>query len=157
VKVPTEFVSDSSGHVTTQQAWAMYVRRRWPTNTVKASMSEWGLTEGQAKGLLYGNASQSTIEAIDHHPRGGMGLALHIQEIKFQTLIADWLEEERERRAHEHRQQEAKDARLAQMARHLGSVLHLVPGRAVERDLCGTEEPRSFAGRVGDQPDRRPE
>lgn len=101
-------------------------------------MAEWNLTEGEAKGLLSGQASQTTIDKILDHPRGGFRLGLQVLEIRMQTALTSFVQTERERIAHERREQEERDAALARMAHDLPAVLGLGARRpgpgAVRRD-----------------------
>lgn len=78
----------------TKEAYAEVARRRWPVNTVKSAMVEWGLTDGEAKGLVYGHASQSTIDKILEHPRGGFGVGLEALEIKSALKFEEFLSQE---------------------------------------------------------------
>ena len=153
VEVSTENVSKSSERMTTKRAWAIYARRRWPKNAVNLAQCEWDLTEGEAKGLVYGHASQATIDKIIDHRRGGMGLALHILEIRCRTKLAQLISDERERLADERRRQEQADAALASMDRDWAAVLRLGSRPAVGR----SREPASFARpedrRMGDGSD----
>lgn len=153
VEVPTEYVSRSSERMTTQRALAFYVRRRWPQNGVKAVQAEWDLTEGQAKGVVYGHASQASIEDIFDHKRGGMGLALHLLEIRFRMRLGHFITREIERLADECHKQQERLSSLAAMGRDWGAVLSLGSGGAVGADrqhppVAGPEDRR-----MGDWPD----
>lgn len=116
-------VKSSDARLSTKNAWALYARRRWPTNGVKAAMLEWGLTLGEAKGLFAATVSQTTIDKILDHRRGGFGLGLLILEIRMQTSLQAWIHSERERLAHEAARQAADAAALDEMARHLPARL----------------------------------
>lgn len=126
-----------------KEAWAAYVRRRWPTNTQAMCEREWDLTPGRANGLVWANVTLPTIDHILHHPRSGPLLALEIEAIRFGLSIEAFLErtaqQEREAIANERRQFEAREARVAQ-----------IEALAAER--------RSFGGEVAwnpSLPDRR--
>lgn len=55
----------SAARFTTGNAWAKHVRNRWPVNTLAEMLREWPrLSEGQARGVIYGHASTGAIEAI---------------------------------------------------------------------------------------------
>ena len=71
---PNEFSGFSNSDFGVENALARIVRRRWPTNTLCYIMAEWGLTKGQAQGVLYATASRSTINVIIKHKRGGLRL-----------------------------------------------------------------------------------
>lgn len=156
-EISSDFAVKSSARLSTKNAWALYARRLWPTNGVKAAMAEWDLTEGEAKGLFAAQISQPTIDKIYDHPRGGMRIALLITEIRFQTALRGWLSTETERLNDEAARAAADAAALAAMAGYLPSALGL---GAVGVDRLGAgrgggrREVRSF---VGDRPDRRPE
>jgi hypothetical protein len=57
---------------------AKICRRRWPTNSLDHIAAEWGLTVGEARGVLYAQASRSTLNKIMKHRRGGLSLWLEI-------------------------------------------------------------------------------
>jgi hypothetical protein len=120
----SEFVVRSSGvKLTTKNAWALYVRRRWKDgNGVKCAMAEWNLTEGEAKGLFAGQISQPTIEKINDHPRGGMRLSALIHEIRFQTAWTAFFQSEAERIAREAEEQRKTASRIYSLSRRLGSL-----------------------------------
>lgn len=125
-EISSDFVLKSSvARLSTKNAWALYARRRWPVNGVKCAMAEWGLTEGEAKGLFAAQISQPTIDKIIDHPRGGFGLGLLILEIRTQTALRSWVHSERERLAHESEQHAAAADALAAMARDLPARLGL--------------------------------
>lgn len=106
----------SAVKLSTKNAWSHYASRRWPQNTVKAVMMEWDLTDGEARGLVYGQASQPTIDKILDHPRGGFALGLLILEIRTQTALRDWIHTEQERSAHEAERHARNAAALREMA-----------------------------------------
>lgn len=150
-EISSEFVVKSSvTRLSTKNAWALYARRRWPSNGVKFAMAEWGLTEGEAKGLFAGQISQPTIDKIIDHPRGGFGLGLLILEIRTQTALRAWVQTEKDRLAHESQQAAADADALGQMARHLPAVLGLVPSGPSGLDRRGRGERRSLRGELGD-------
>lgn len=144
MKISDEFVVKSTTRLSTKNAWALYVRRRWPQNTVKLATAEWSLTDGEARGLVFAQASQSTIDKIFDHPRGGMGLALLIIEIRFQTGLKAWAQSQQERSADAARKHEEDAAALGEMARRLPPALGLVPGGAGGVDRRQLRERRSF-------------
>lgn len=82
---------------------ARYVRRRWPQLTVAAVSAEWGLSEGEARGVVYASASQPVIDKILKHKRGGWMLLLDIAAEVIGQDLADHLETERERHAERQR------------------------------------------------------
>lgn len=146
-EISSDFVVKSSGaRLSTKNAWALYARRRWPANGVKLAMAEWGLTEGEAKGLVAAQVSQPTIDKIIDHKRGGFGLGLLILEIRTQTALKAWVQSEQERSANA-AERHAKDAAaLAEMARHLPAVVGLGSPGADRSDRRGCGERRSFRG-----------
>lgn len=126
-EVSTDFVVKKAAlPLSTKNAWALYARRRWPHNGVKAAMAEWDLmSEGQARGLFAAQISQGTIDHILDHPNGGFGLGLVILEIRTQTGLAAWVSSERKRLADEAERQNANAAALGEMARDLTACLRL--------------------------------
>lgn len=142
-----EFCTRSAVKLSTQNAWALYVRRRWPANTIKAAMAEWGLSDGEARGLVYGSAGHATLDKILDHKRGGFGLALLILEIRMQLSLRDWIETEQERLTHD-------AERAADEARTLGLMASRLPTpaggpaaddrRAADRETGSGHEARSF-------------
>lgn len=93
-KIPSKSVAKSAVRLSTKNAWAQYARRRWPANGVKLAVIEWDLTEGEAKGLIFAQASQTTIDKILDHPRGGFRLGLKILEIRLSTRLQDFINDE---------------------------------------------------------------
>jgi hypothetical protein len=49
----------------TKDAMADYFRHRWPSNTAKMGAREFGLTLDQARSVVAGRASQTTIDQIE--------------------------------------------------------------------------------------------
>lgn len=130
----------SAAKLTTKNAWAQYVRRRWPANCIKHVMAEWGLTDGEARGVVFAQASQASIDKILDHPKGGFALGLTILEIRMQTRLKAWVQSEQERLTHEANRNAALAADLAAMAAGLPADLGVGAGR--RRRLA--TEPRSF-------------
>jgi len=118
-EISSKYVSESSERLTTKNAWAMYARRRWPNNGVKGSMAEWSLTEGEAKGLIYAQISQPTIDKILDHPNGGFGLGLLILTIKTKTRLENYIEQQAREANCEKRTFEAEEHRLDDMQARL--------------------------------------
>ena len=91
----------SVARLSTKNAWAKYVRNRWPNNALKGAMAEWNLTEGQARGVVYAQISQSTIDVILERedlrrPAGGFALGLVILAIKTATSLENYIAAEAE-------------------------------------------------------------
>lgn len=129
-EISSGYVRKSSPDQTTKDAWAQLVRRRFHgQNLVKRCMADWELTEGQARGLVYAQATQPTIDhIIKRDPIEGFALSLEITT----TVTGVRLEEYFEHKAKESRrgiaEWEAEERRLETLA-------------ALDR------ERRSFAGR----------
>lgn len=130
VKISEGFVPLSAS-LPTKQAWASYARGRWPENAVGYAQKEWDLTPGKARGLVYGQITQGTIDDIRRHPRGGLGVILTVEAIAFgvgvDDLLQRFIETERARIEGVRRKQEERDATLASMARRI-AVLSGVGG-----------------------------
>lgn len=122
MQISSDYGAQSSERLSTKNAWALYVRRRWITGGVKAAMREWDLTEGEAKGLFAAQVSQPTIDKIIEHRRGGFALGLLILQIKTQTSISSFIEE---RRRHEREEYERIDRGLRKMAADLPAIFGL--------------------------------
>lgn len=130
-------ISDKSfADFTTKNAWAKYVRNRWRTNTVCEVQREWGLTDGEARGVVYAQASQPTIDKIKRSRRGGPLLALQVEALfwgeTLEGLLTRALEQERGRIANARAEQDAQEARLVAMARRVRVGLSLASGGAVD-------------------------
>lgn len=100
-KIPNDFCRNSDFGI--ENALAKIARRRWPTNSLDHIASEWGLTTGEARGVLYASASRSTLNKIMKHRRGGLGLWLEVvAEVtgeRLDTYITRQAEEARRERA----------------------------------------------------------
>lgn len=120
----------SAPDLSTKNAWAQLVRRRfYGQNLVKAVAREWNLTERQARGLVYAEVSQNTIDAVlKHDPIEGFALSLEIAAIITGVRLEAFLEHK------------AREAALAKSE-----------WEAAERDLeamrARTAELRAFARR----------
>lgn len=62
----------------TRDALADYCRRRWQAGTAKAAAREWDLSTDEGRGVVAGRASQTTIDKIIKHPRGGWAVLLPV-------------------------------------------------------------------------------
>ena len=82
--------TESAERVDTKTAWAKYVRNRWPQNVVCEVQREWGLSDGEARGLVYATVSQRTIDKIRSHGRGGLLILLEVEALAW-GLNADQL------------------------------------------------------------------
>jgi len=122
MEISSKSVTKSSEAFTTKNAWARYVRRRWGENALKKSMIEWDLTEGRARGLLYANVTQSTIDQILDHPNGGFALGLEILVIKTGLSLEGYIEQQAGEAAHERARIEAKERALASLQTRLGRL-----------------------------------
>lgn len=104
-----------------------YVRRR--AMSIKDIQREWNLTDGEARGVLYGQASRATLRKIVKAGGWEIGLALLTGVIghDLQTHVT----QTKRMRDAERRKEEERDQRLVEMARDLRSVADLaVGGRA---------------------------
>lgn len=98
LEISSKSIGKSSFRLSTKNAWAKYVRNRWRTNTLNAIQAEWDLTEGEARGVLYAQASQSTIDKIldredERRPLGGFRLGLAILEIRTGTFLERYIDQ----------------------------------------------------------------
>jgi hypothetical protein len=95
-----------------ENALAGIVRRRWPSATTDNVAAEWGLTEGEAKGVTYATVSRTTLNKILKHHRGGLGLWLEIIAEVTGERLDSYLTREAERARHERATWEAEERRL---------------------------------------------
>jgi hypothetical protein len=114
VQISSNSVRQSSRSVglSSKAAWAKYVASRWKTNRVGSVQTEWDLTEGEAKGLCYGQASQATIDKIKLHKRGGWAVSLAVDAILLGQPLEHFIQSEAERARHEREQWEARERSL---------------------------------------------
>ncbi len=61
-----------------REALSTYARQTWPTNTAKNAAREWGLSLDEARGIVAGRASQTTIDKVYKHPNGGWRVILPV-------------------------------------------------------------------------------
>ena len=127
-------IRTSSYRLTTKNAWAKHVRARWPQNTLAEIQREWDLTEGEARGLLYAQASQPTIDKCLDHPNGGFRLGLLILCLRMQTTLEDYIETV-EREAENDRVRAAARERHARSLRHRLAGAEGRPGEAFEAEV----------------------
>ncbi|HWE98860.1 MAG TPA: hypothetical protein VG248_03600 [Caulobacteraceae bacterium] len=97
----------------TANGLARYVRRRFPTKTIPEVMALWELTEGQAKGVVYAQASRTVVDKIKRHRRGGWRVMLEVDAAVIGSTVEDWLETEHQRIAHDRARLEADQRRLS--------------------------------------------
>lgn len=109
-----------------ENALAAHVRGRWPTNTLAHIEREWGLTTGEARGVLYAQASRSTLNKI-LRPRSA-GLMARIKAFRLGLVLLgalsgitfdQFLQHEQERLRDERRQAEARDRCLGEVVTYL--------------------------------------
>ena len=103
---------------------ASYVRRKGMS--IKAIQNEWGLTDGEARGVMYASASRSTIRKIIKSKNGGWSLGLMLLHGVIGHDLATHIERTR---AHERSQYERMDAGLRKMAADLPAVVGVVDTR----------------------------
>lgn len=107
-EIPSDLIPKSSFRLSTKNAWAKYVRNRWPQNTLSAIQCEWDLMEGEARGVLYASASQRTIDKILDTDPDGFGLGLTILELRLGMTVAAYFAADAERARHDREQAEAR-------------------------------------------------
>lgn len=137
VEISSKSIRKSSSRLGTKNAWAKYVRNRWRTNTLAMIQAEWDLTEGEARGVLYAQASQSTIDKIidredERRPFGGFRLGLVILEIRTQTQLEDFIVHQGQEAARESARWEAEQRRLAILEARVSGSHRLVGGADIQ-------------------------
>lgn len=96
---------------------ASYVRRR--SMSIKDIQNEWGLTDGEARGVMYASASRATIRKVLKHPRGGWSVGLMLLTGVIGHDLSEHIEQ---RRIHEREQYKTMERRLREMAADLTAV-----------------------------------
>jgi len=99
---------------------ASYVRRRGMS--IKAIQNEWNLTDGEARGVMYAQASRSTLRKIIKSKNGGWSLGLMLLHGVIGHDLAEHIER---KRADERKHYERMDAGLRKMAADIPAVLGL--------------------------------
>jgi hypothetical protein len=98
-----------------ENALAGIVRRRWPSATTDNVSAEWGLSAGEAKGVVYATASRTTLNKIMKHRRGGMGLWLEIIAEVTGERLDSYIQRQAEEAVRERTRWEAEEQRLSRM------------------------------------------
>lgn len=80
-----------------ESALAAIVRRRWPHGTIENVAAEWDLTEGRSRGVVYGQASLTTVNQIIRHRRGGWRIGLELLQHMLGERLEAFLKSETER------------------------------------------------------------
>lgn len=117
MEIRHEFASSSPSlglDTASRDALADYARLRWPSGTAKAAAAAWGLSMDEARGLVAGRASQTTIDKV--MKRGRWAVALPILAAVIGQALDDFLRQEREQYVRNARRTEA-------LERDLGALL----------------------------------
>lgn len=85
-------------------------------------MAEFGLTEGAAKGCIYTQISQATIDKLLEHPRGGFALGLEILAIKTGITLEEHIEHQAKEAANARAEWEAKERHIARLRSRLSDA-----------------------------------
>lgn len=134
----------------TRNAWAAYVKQRWPTNTAKLISREWDLTLDEAKGLVAARTSLATIDRIAKHPSGGWSVLIPVMSHVIGHGLDAFLEQEQRKLRHEREQYEAREARLGEMARDLSLAFGVGRRGGAERPTGRRREDREHRSALGD-------
>ena len=114
MEISSKFLTENTP-TSTKEAWAAYARRRFPRDCLSHVQRLWDLTEGEARGLVWGTISQRTIDKIRAHKRGGLLVSLDVEALIFgstvEDLIATFIAKKREGIADERRRLDAEDQR----------------------------------------------
>lgn len=116
LEIREKTVGKSAENFGTKNALARIVRRRWRSRTVQFVIDEWGLTEGEARGVVYAQASQTTIDKIKQHPNGGWRLSLEIDALVIGLPFEQFIQEQAGEARRERIESEARERRLAALA-----------------------------------------
>ncbi len=117
-----DFIRKSSLTLSTKNAWAQWARRRWPNNGLKGAMADFGLSEGEARGLIYATVSQSTIDKLLEHRFGGFALGLEILAIKTGITLEQHIEHQAREAANARSEWEARERHIARLRSSLCAV-----------------------------------
>lgn len=110
-------------------ALAVYVQQSFPSlGRRKAVAMEWGLGTEEARTVIEGRPSKATLDRIFKHPNGGWRVILPVMGAVVGQTADAFIIAEQKRLANERREYEAREARLAQMARDLRTVVPLALG-----------------------------
>lgn len=94
-------------------AAARKVRRDWPSNTIEATAGAFGLTYGEAKGVVYGTASRTTLDKM--LKQGGWGLVVELAADLLGQPLEQFIEQQAREAAHERARWEAKERSLVSL------------------------------------------
>lgn len=124
----------------TRDAMADYFRLRWPSNTAKLGAREFGLTVDQARSVVSGRVSLTTLDQIEK--AGGWPVIFAVKALVVGQGADQFLAELRA-------SHETNAERLGAL---LGDWRSMAAARPPAPDLMDhgeSERPRSFSGRVG--------
>jgi hypothetical protein len=80
-------------------------------------MAEWNLTEGRARGLVYGHVTQDTIDQILKHDRfEGLALSIEVGCIVTGVKIEDFVNHHAREAARDRTEWEARERRIEALA-----------------------------------------
>lgn len=124
LKISSEFIRKSSPDLSTKNAWAQIARRRfYGRNLVKAAQAEWGLTEGQARGLVYASVTQPTIDHIlKRNPVEGFALSLEVAAIVTGIKLEEYLDHRAREAARAQSEWQAAERRLEALRARVSGV-----------------------------------
>ena len=116
MKISDEIVGKSAKDFGTKNALARIVRNRWRMRTVQEVMDHWDLTEGEARGVVYAQASQATLDKIKKHPNGGWRLSLEIDALVIGLTLEQFIEQQAREASRERIEREARERHLANLS-----------------------------------------
>jgi hypothetical protein len=125
IEISSKSVRKSSFRISTKNAWAKYVRARWKINTLAEVQREWGLSEGRARGVIYAQITQATIDEIldSMPPVKAFALSLEITALRLNTSLEDYI-------THQAEEARRERARWEQEERNLALLASRLPGRS---------------------------
>lgn len=110
----------------TAEALAVFVQQSFPAQgRRKAVARTWDLRDDEARSVIDGQASKATLDRIWKHPAGGWRVILPVMGAVVGQTADAFILQEKERLAHERDQAEREEARLGEMARAFGAIVHL--------------------------------
>jgi hypothetical protein len=130
VKISDNYVPEtSSNRLHSKQAWAAYVRRRFEgADLVKSCQRAWKLSNGEAKGVVYGTISQRVVDKILNHKNGGLSVELEVAAIAWGLTALDlvvlWIDQQKGRNENARDEHDAAARRMVALASRLGAPGH---------------------------------
>lgn len=120
-----KIVKSTDRSLPTKLAWQAYLRGQFPRDCMAHVMRTFNLTDGEARGAVFGTISQRTIDKILSHRNGGVSVALAVEATAWGTsirgLVTTWINHETGRIEDERRRSETDDRRMVEITSRLNA------------------------------------